>query len=85
MCDKGIDSYQLALKFVFSNDDIILDDIGSNTITLFSNDIGLYSINLNNINLDDDNFDDCDLETIDHIRLMDLYNRNKQHRACKKR
>ena len=85
MCDKGIDSYQLALKFVFSNDDIILDDIGSNTITFFSNDIGLYSINLNNINLGDDNFDECDLETIDHIRLMDLYYRNKQHRACKKR
>ena len=45
------------------------DDVNSDIVTIFSNDIGLDSINLNNVNLDDDNFDDCDPETINHGRL----------------
>ena len=40
---------------------------------------------LDNINLDDNNFDDCDLETINHVRLMAWYNRFKQHKACEKK
>ena len=101
MCNKPVDSYLLALKFlpdwfvtnkiikkldnaVFFNVDIIFGDIDFNTFTFFSNDIGLNSINLNNVNLDDDNFDDCDPETCNHVRLMVWYNRNKQHKACKK-
>ena len=35
--------------------DIVFSDIDSGTITFFSNDIGLNSINFNIINHDDDN------------------------------
>ena len=41
-------------NFVFSNDDIILGDIDTEMVTLFSNDISLNSIYLNNINIVDD-------------------------------
>ena len=40
----------------FFNNDIIFNDIDSDIVTFFSNDIGLNIINLNNVNLDDDNF-----------------------------
>ena len=40
-------------KAVFSNEDIVaFDDIDSDIVTFFSNDIGLNSIILNNIYLD---------------------------------
>ena len=35
--------------------DIVFSDIDSGTVTFFSNDIGLNSINFNIINYDDDN------------------------------
>ena len=69
---------------VLSNSDIIFDDIESDIVAFFSNNIGLNSINLNNINPDDDDFDNFDPETINHVRLMAWYNRYKQRKAYKK-
>ena len=63
---------------VFPNDDIILDDTDSDIVTFFINDIDLNSINLNNVNLDDDNFVDCDPGTINHVKLVAWFNRNKK-------
>ena len=37
----------------FSNDDIQLDDIDSELVIFFSDDIGLITTDLNNINFDD--------------------------------
>lgn len=45
------------LSLVFSNDDLVFDDLSSNFVTFFSKDISLNSITLGNINLDNDNFD----------------------------
>ena len=45
------------LSLVFSNDDLVFDDLSSNFVTFFSKDIILNSITLGNINLDNDNFD----------------------------
>ena len=45
------------LSLVFSNDDLVFDDLSSNFATFFSKDISLNSITLGNINLDNDNFD----------------------------
>ena len=42
---------------IFSNDDIELDDINSDTVTFFSNGMSHDIVDLNNINLDVDNFD----------------------------
>ena len=44
------------IMLYFFNNDIIFNDIDSDIVTFFSNDIGLNIINLNNVNLDDDNF-----------------------------
>ena len=41
---------------IFSNDDINLDDIDSDIVTFFSDNMGLVTIDLNNINLDINNF-----------------------------
>ena len=38
---------------VLSNDDIQLDDIDSDLVIFFSDDIGLITTDLNNINFDD--------------------------------
>ena len=40
---------------VFSNDDIDLGDIDSDIVTIFSDSMGLVTIDPNDINLDDDN------------------------------
>ena len=83
ICDKAVDSYQLALKFVpdwFVESKIIEkrdSAVFSNGDIFFGNNIGLSSIILDNINLDNDNFDDCDPEGINHVRLMGWYNRFK--------
>ena len=82
MCDKSVDSYLLALKF-------ILDWlVPSNMIeklynVIFSNDdmvfwdidsdiVTLFSndISLNSINLINFNLDDDDPKTINHVRFM---------------
>ena len=58
---------------LFSNDDIILVNEDSNNITIFSDEMGIFSVDLNNTNLDDvnlDDDDDDDPETIIHVRLM---------------
>ena len=55
------------LQVRWLNDNIAFDDIDSDIVTFFTNDIDLNSIKLNNINLDDDNFDDCDLKTVNNI------------------
>lgn len=68
-----------------SNSDIIFDDIESDIVAFFSNNIGLNSINLNNINPDDDDFDNFDPETINHVRLKAWYDRYKQRKALKKK
>ena len=59
------------LSLVFSNDDLVFDDLSSNFVTFFSKDISLNSITLGNINLDNDNFDSCDPGTINHIIFVD--------------
>ena len=50
---------------MFSNGDIVF--VNSDNVTLFSDDMGLATIDLNNIWPDDDNFDD---ETIIHVKLV---------------
>ena len=45
------------LSLVFSNDDLVFDDLSSNFVTFFRKDISLNSITFGNINLDNDNFD----------------------------
>ena len=70
------------MSFFFNGQRIVGDDF--DTVTFFSNDIGLNSINVNNVVRYDDNYDDdCDPETINHIRLMAWYMRCQQHKACK--
>ena len=68
---------------VLSNGDIDLDDIDCDTVTFFSDGIGLVTIEFNNINLDDYNFDEGDTETIIHVRLMTWCNRSTQRKTCK--
>ena len=68
-------------NIAFSIDDIDLNDADCDNVTLFSNDIGLVTIDLNNINIDDDNFEEEDPETIVLIRVIVWYNRYKQRIA----
>ena len=49
---------------IFSNDDIDLDYIGSDIVTIFSDDMDINTVGINNINLDD-----IDLEIMIHVRL----------------
>ena len=70
-------------KGVFSDDDVDLDDINSNIVTFFSDDMGLNTIDLNSINFDNNNFNDDDPETIIHVRFMAWCNRFQQRKACK--
>ena len=65
----------------FSNGDIVF--VSSDSVTFFSDNMGLATINLNNTNLDNDNFDDDDLETIAHVKLIAWCNTYKQHSASK--
>ena len=69
---------------VFSKDDVLFDDIASDIVTFFSNDIDPNSINLNKISLDDDNFEDCDPKTMNYVRLMAWYDRYKSFKTRKK-
>ena len=54
---------------MFSNDDIDLDDIDSDIVTFFGDDMRLVTRDLSNIKLDDHNFDE-DAENIIHVRPM---------------
>lgn len=62
---------------VFFNDGIGLDDIDSDFVPLFSDDMELNTIDLNNIKLDD-NFDEHDPKTLIYVRPMAYCNRYKQ-------
>ena len=66
---------------VFSNDDVGFDYIGSDIVTLFSDDMNINVIDLNNSNLDGD---DDYLETMIHARLAAWCNEYKQCKAFKK-
>ena len=66
---------------VFSNDDIDLDVIGPDIAALFSDGMGLVTIDHNNINLNDDNFDEDDPINIVFVRLIAWCNRFKQSKA----
>lgn len=52
--------------------------------TFFSKDFDPNSVFLDIINLDNEYFDYCDLETVNHVRLMGCYNKYKQHETSKK-
>ena len=69
---------------VFFKDDVLFDDIASDIVTFFSNDIDPNSTNLNKISLDDDNCEDSDPKTMNHVRLMAWYDRYKSFKTCKK-
>ena len=70
---------------VFSDDFIVFGDLDSDFATFFSEGIGLNSVTLDDINLDDDHFDYCDVETINHVRLIGWYNKYKHRKISKKR
>ena len=59
-------------------------DLDSAFVTFFVNDIGFESMSLFNINFDDEIFHYCDSETVNHVRLIDWYNKFKQVKAPKK-
>ena len=75
---------QILDNVVFCNDNIDLDDIDSDTVTFFSDDMGLVTIGRNNINLEDDNFDKDDFFNIVLVRIFAWQNIFKQRRAYKK-
>ena len=68
----------------FSNDDINLDDMGSDSVKLFRDGMGLNTTFFNNVSLDDDNFDNGDPETTIHVGLRAQCNGCKQRKAWKK-
>ena len=71
---------------LFSKDDIDLDDIDSDIVTFFSDDMGFNVTDLNNIDLDDDNCDDNDdPETIIQVRVVAWCNRYKPMQGMLKR
>ena len=55
---------------LFTDDDILFFDGDSVSVTYFSDELGILSVDINNINLDDVNFYEDDHETIIHVRLM---------------
>ena len=66
------------------NDHVDLDDIDSDIIIFFGEEVGLNTIDFDDINLDDVNCDGDDPETIIHVRLTAWCSSYKQHKACKK-
>ena len=54
---------------VFVNDDIFVV-ADTDTVTFFTDFMGLFNVDLNNVSFDDDNFDNGDPKTIIHVRLM---------------
>ena len=70
---------------VFSNDGIDLDDIGSETVTFFSDGMGHILQTLNNVSLDDYYFDKDDPYNIVLTRVIVWCNRLKHRKGCKKK
>ena len=66
---------------IVCNGHVDLDDIGSDIIIFFGNEMNLNPLNFNNINLDDKNFDEDDAESVIHVRLMAWSNIYKQHQG----
>ena len=60
---------------LFADDDIFFFDEDSGNVTIFSDEMGIRSVNNNNIDFDNVNFDEDNPETITHARLMALRNR----------
>ena len=69
---------------VLSNDYADLDDMDSDIVKFFTDDMDLVTIDLTYINLDYDNFDQDDPETTIYVRFMDWGNRFKQRKSCKR-
>ena len=89
MCHKTIDAYLSAWNFVsewfvmktweldnvmLSNDDIEHDDIDTDTVTFFSDNME---------NVEDETFDEDDPPNIVRVILAALHNRFKQRKSCK--
>ena len=81
MCHKVVDPYIPTLKFVPDwfvtskmirnpDDDTIFVNEDSNYVTIFIEEMVIFSVDLNNINLDHVNFDKDDPKTFIHVRLM---------------
>ena len=68
---------------LFADDDTLFFDEDSNNVTFFSDERGIFSIDLNNINFDVANFSVDDRKTI-IFRLFAWHNRLKQCKAFKK-
>ena len=66
------------------NDNIIFANEDSNNATFFSDEIGIFSVDLNSINLDYVNFDENNPETIIHGKLMVRRNIFNQRKTFKK-
>ena len=78
--NKMLENYS---NVVFSNDDIVLLIKILIFFTLFSDSMGLNTLNLDNANVEHDKFDEDDPETIVHVRITACRNRYKQRKAFK--
>ena len=68
---------------LFTNDDIIFINEGSNNIACFGSEMGILSEDLDKIHLDDLNFYEDDPENIIHVRPLAWPNKLEQRKACK--
>ena len=55
---------------LFSNDDIVFFDEDFRSVTFFTNQMGILSVDLYKIYFDNVNFYEKDLENIIHVRLL---------------
>lgn len=55
---------------LFSNDDIVFFDEDFRSVTFFTNQMGILSVDLYKIYFDNVNFYENDLENIIHVRLL---------------
>ena len=55
---------------LFSNDDIVFFDEDFGSVTFFTNQMGILSVDLYKIYFDNVNFYENDLENIIHVRLL---------------
>ena len=69
---------------LFANIDIIFITEHFNNVTIFCDEMDIFSVDLDKINLDDANFDKDDPETFIHIRLMAWRKRHNQRKPYDK-
>ena len=55
---------------LFSNDDIVFFDEDFGSVTFFTNQMGIFSVDLYKIYFDNVNFYENDLENIIHVRRL---------------